>query len=33
MCAAFTRLLAWTVHQGRVRQEWLLIRLDADHIT
>jgi SRSO17 transposase len=33
LCADFTRLLVWTVHQGRVRREWLLLRLDADHIT
>ena len=31
--ADFARLLVWTVHEGCVRQEWLLIRQDAEQAT
>jgi SRSO17 transposase len=33
LVADFVRLLVWTVHEGCVRQEWLLIRQDAEQAT
>ena len=33
LVADFARLLVWTVHEGCVRQEWLLMRQDAEQAT